>query len=72
MENFTADGEKKKGCLRADSNTRLEKHSFCGEMFTKMAANNAFLHGTHDLLLLSSGEVCDFLSLNWGWLSDLL
>ena len=46
MENFTADG-KEKGCVRADSNMRLEKHGFCGEMFTKMAANNSSHPYTH-------------------------
>lgn len=58
-------------CLRA-LDIRLEKHGFCGEMFTEVAANNAFLLCTHVLLPLSSGEVYDSRSLNWVWLSDLI
>lgn len=57
MENFTAN-EKEKGCLRLESNTRLEKHGFCGEMFTKMAANN-YSHPCTHIPLLSSGEAYD-------------
>ena len=58
VEDFTVDG-KQKGCLRADSNTRLEKPSFRGKLFTKMAANNSSYHWAHIPLLLSRGEVYD-------------
>lgn len=71
VENLTADG-KEKGCLRTDSNTRLEKYGFCGELFTTMAANNSSHHCTYVPPFLSSGEVYDSLSLIWSWLSELL
>lgn len=71
MEIFTAD-IKWKSCLRADSNIRLGKPGFGGELFTKMAANNFSHHCTPIPLFLASGEVYDSLCLNWGQLSDLL
>lgn len=40
MENFTVDG-KEKGFSGGDSNTKLERHDLCCEVFTKMAANTS-------------------------------
>lgn len=58
VEHFNVGG-KKKGYLRTDPVTRLEKPGFCGEWFTTMAANRSSCCHTRISLLLSRGEVCD-------------